>query len=75
MKTKLIAAFAVALAAVAGVTAYNSQKLETLSELAMENVEALADDEIIIGPWYCAGSGYCFDTETTTTWDGTKYYM
>ena len=38
-------AFVAAFIAVAGYTAYNSQKEVELSDLAMENVEALADEE------------------------------
>ena len=38
-------AFVAALIAVAGYTAYNSQKEVELSLLAMENIEALADEE------------------------------
>ena len=48
MKTRIIkATLAVAFIAVAGYTAYNSQKKEevALSDLAMQNVEALADNE------------------------------
>ena len=47
MKTRIMkATLAVAFIAVAGYTAYNSQKEEvTLSNLAMENVEALASQE------------------------------
>ena len=46
MKTRIIkATLAVAFIAVAGYTAYNSQKEVELSDLAMENVEALADEE------------------------------
>ena len=46
MKTRIMkATLAVAFIAVAGYTAYNSQKEVALSDLAMENVEALADEE------------------------------
>ena len=51
MKTRIIkATLAVAFIAVAGYTAYNSQKEVELSDLAMANVEALASGE---------GSGSC----------------
>ena len=47
-----------------------------MSDLAMANVEALAGGgEVIVGPWYCAGSGYCYDVETYMGFDGTKYYF
>ena len=46
MKTRIIkATLAVAFIAVAGYTAYNSQKEVELSDLAMANVEALAGGE------------------------------
>ena len=46
------------------------------ADLAMANVEALAGGgEVIVGPWYCAGSGYCYDVETYMGFDGTKYYF
>ena len=44
-KNILKVAFVVAFVAAAGYTAYNSQKEVELSDLAMENVEALADEE------------------------------
>ena len=37
--------FAAALAVIAGVTAYQAQNKETLSDLALANVEALDEDE------------------------------
>lgn len=37
--------FVAALAVVAGVTAYNAQNKEELSDLALENIEALAGGE------------------------------
>ncbi|WP_302559530.1 NVEALA domain-containing protein [Phocaeicola coprocola] len=51
--------FASAFALVAGYSVYASQKKVEMSDLAMANVEALASGEVIVGPWYCAGSGYC----------------
>ena len=61
---------------VAGYGVYTSQKETAMSDLAMANVEALAGGgEVIVGPWYCAGSGYCYDVETYMGFDGTKYYF
>lgn len=46
MKKKLIsAAFVVAIALTAGYNVYNSQNKEALSDLALDNVEALASGE------------------------------
>lgn len=46
MKKKLIsAAFVVAIALTAGYNVYNSQYKEALSDLALDNVEALASGE------------------------------
>ena len=44
-KTLLKVAFVVAIAMVAGINVFNAQKPEALSDVAMANVEALADDE------------------------------
>ena len=41
LKVVLVAAFAM----VAGYTAYSSQQVETMSDIALENVEALAQGE------------------------------
>lgn len=43
--------FAAALAVVAGVTAYQAQDKEMMSDLALANVEALANEEIGNGKW------------------------
>lgn len=46
MKTKLIKfAFAGAIAIMAGINAFNAQKKEFLSDIALANVEALAQSE------------------------------
>lgn len=72
IKAALLAVFAF----VAGYGVYTSQKETAMSDLAMANVEALAGGgEVIVGPWYCAGSGYCYDVETYMGFDGTKYYF
>ena len=65
--------FASAFALVAGYSIYASQKKVEMSDLAMANVEALASGEVIVGPWYCAGSGYCYDSYTNMSFEGTKY--
>ena len=65
--------FASAFALVAGYSIYASQKKVEMSNLAMANVEALASGEVIVGPWYCAGSGYCYDSYTHMLFEGTKY--
>ena len=65
--------FASAFALVAGYSVYVSQQKVELYDLAMANVEALASGEVIVGPWYCAGSGYCYDSGTHMLFDGTKY--
>ena len=44
-KTLLKVAFVVAIAVVSGINVFNAQKPEALSDVAMANVEALADDE------------------------------
>ena len=80
MKKNIIrAALFAVFAFVAGYGVYTSQKETAMSDLAManvENVEALAGGgEVIVGPWYCAGSGYCYDVETYMGFDGTKYYF
>ena len=38
-------AFVVAIAIVSGINVFNAQKTEVLSDVALANVEALADDE------------------------------
>ena len=43
LKATVVAAFAL----VAGFNVYNSQKSDVMSELALANVEALADDESV----------------------------
>ena len=77
MKRNMIrAALFAVFAFVAGYGVYTSQKETSMSDLAMANVEALAGGgEVIVGPWYCAGSGYCYDVETYMGFDGTKYYF
>ena len=48
MKSNLFKiAFVVAIAVVGGINVFNAQKSETLSDIALANVEALANDEDI----------------------------
>lgn len=41
-------AFAIAVVMLGGTNVYNAHKCETLSDVALANVEALADDEVIV---------------------------
>ena len=47
MKATFVAAFAM----VSGINVFNAQKSEVLSDTALANVEALADEEIGSGNW------------------------
>lgn len=53
-------AFVVAIAVVSGINVYNAQKAETLSDIGLENVEALASDSEGL-PW----TGYVLDTQNS----------
>lgn len=66
--------FAAALAVVVGVTAYNAQNKEELSDLALENIEALAGGETNTS-WNCTGYwgscyAYCGSCGATVRGDG-----
>ena len=50
-KNFMVVAFVAAIALIAGINVYHVQKTVTLSDIAMENVEALAQDETIIACW------------------------
>lgn len=66
-KKVLKVAFVAAIALVSGINVFNAQKSETLSEVAMANVEALAglDD----GNWYCVGDLWlCYFDEEGVIW-------
>jgi hypothetical protein len=53
MKKNMIkVAFVAAIAMVSGINVFNAQKSETLSEVALANVEALA---VVDDNWYCVG--------------------
>lgn len=59
MKNYIKIAFVAAFAAIAGYSVYTSQKTDIISDLALANVEALAQSE---GGGYSgcySGSGYC----------------
>lgn len=45
--------FSIAFVATVGFLSYNAQNKEKLSDLSLSNVEALAQGEIIVGP-FCA---------------------
>lgn len=51
MKKAIKAAFVVAVAAVIGYNVYENQQADTMSDLMLANVEALADEEITSGIW------------------------
>ena len=54
MKTRFIkAAFVAAIAMIGAINVFNANKTETLSDIALANVEALANDDD--GNWYCVG--------------------
>ena len=49
MKTKILKyVFVVAIAMVSGINVFNAQKSVQLSDIALANVEALADDEVVV---------------------------
>jgi len=56
-------AFVAAIAMISGVNVFNAQKVNALSEIALANVEALANGEIGTGEytkstWNCSGPVY-----------------
>lgn len=57
MKKYLKFAFVAAFAAIAGYSAYASQKADTMSDLMLANVEALARNEGSLCPNGCIKSG------------------
>jgi len=68
MKSKMIKiAFVVAIAFVSGINVFNAQKLAVLSDVAMENVEALAIPE-----WGDGGTYFCIGSGKVDCYDGTK---
>ena len=74
-KNILKVAFVAAIALVSGVNVFNAQKTETLSDVALANVEDLADDgehHMESGTCYGAGAGmtnvYCYGGYTICCW-------
>ena len=68
VKTTLVAVVAL----VGGINVFNAQKPESLSDIALANVEALAQGEVDI-PYICAGSQkLCYDTYYKEFFDGIK---
>ena len=68
LKATLIAVVAL----VGGINVFNAQKPESLSDIALANVEALAQGEVDI-PYICAGSQkLCYDTYYKEFFDGIK---
>lgn len=63
MKSRILKiAFVMTVAMVGGINVFNAQKFETLSNVALANVEALADDND--DNWYCTGDdGVCLEDE------------
>ena len=58
-KNILKIAFVTAIAMISGINVLNVQKSNVLSDIALANVEALAQDEA--DNWYCVGDyGFCF---------------
>ena len=49
-KTYLKMAAVAVVAAVAGVGVYSSQKADAMSDIALANMEALAQGEVVVGP-------------------------
>lgn len=54
-------AFVAVIAMVAGINVFNSQKSEVLSDIAMANVEALADEELLDKVMECGKHGCIID--------------
>lgn len=74
-KNILKVAVVAAVAFVAGYATYNAQKTEVVSDLVMENVEALATGEVIVGPWYCVGNVTTCLSDGQGTIKGVKHYI
>lgn len=62
MKSKLVKnAIVVAIVAVSGINVFNAQKPEMLSDVALANVEALADEELLDKVMECGKHGCIID--------------
>lgn len=73
MKKLIKVVAVVAFVMFAGYNVYNSQKAEVMSEIAIENVEALADDEL--ASWWDIINNYIVEERipvNTTTCSGGK---
>lgn len=70
MKNMIKVAFVAAIAVVCGINVFNAQKCETLSEIALANVEALAD-KTPSGDFNCWwDSEQCVKCEKEINWLG-----
>ena len=73
-KKILKVAFVAAIAMVRGINVFNAQKSEMLSDVALANVEALAQGEVEI-PYICIGEyKLCYDPYYKEFFDGIKQY-
>ena len=62
MKSKLVKnAIVVAIVAVSGINVFNAQKPEMLSDVALANVEALVDEELLDKVMECGKHGCIID--------------
>ena len=77
MKRKLLTAAFVTLGLLAGYGSCLELNKNKFSDMALSNIEALADEEIIIGPWYCVGNepGCHIITDPPKMLDGVKHYF
>lgn len=55
MNKKVFATIAVVAAMFAGYYTNYIQEKSEITSVALLNVEALAEGEVIVGPWYCVG--------------------
>ena len=80
MKRKFVKiSFVVAIAMIGGINVFNAQKSEALSDIALANVEALAEGEVIVGmPCMVVPNNYCLYIGQTPDQDfelpGAFYY-
>lgn len=74
MNKKTYAVMAVvAIVLIAGVNVYHSQRAVEMSDVALANVEALAQTEVEF-PYYCTGSAWeCWDDVYYQTFAGKKH--
>ena len=68
MKKKMLkVAFVAAIVMVSGINVFNAQKTEIMSDIAMANVEALAQGEItVLTPCFQVPDNYCIYISTTS---------